>query len=857
MRNWFLDDLTSDVSYAIRGLARSPGFTAAAVITLALGIGAATAVFSVVNTVLLEPLPYNNSDRLVRIVQRAAPANPSAPLLRRNDMSQAELSQWRKSTRTLSAMAITITPPITLMPTASGSARLTGSLTSPNTFAMLGARAQLGRTLEPADAAAGSNVVVISARAWQRYFQSDPNILGRTITLKTLGPEAGVLDGTPLTIVGVMPSSFDFPQPNSDYWAPISEDSRLGGAMMAQLAEGITIDAATDEANAIGESLRPKPASGPLSRPLPEGVRRFAVEGVKEQIVAASRPALRVIAIAVAAVLLIVCANVASLLLARGTARQREIAVRLAVGASRGRVLRQLLTESLVLAAIGGAIGALLAVGFVQVLREFASPHAQGVFNLAWGGSMIPRLHEIGVDGRLLGLAMGLSVITALVAGAMPGFRMSRTDQMQLMNDRGAGGQGGTRRADTRLRNVLVVAQMVVATMLLVGAGLLINSFTHLSRVDPGWNASGLLMFYLVMPQDYPTPRKAQVIDTLLTELRRLPEVRATGYTYAGPLLGIVDRVGWFVPPGRTEQDMRDNPSNPHLRAVSHDYLQTMGARLVSGRWFEPTDDAAAPPVIIVNRTVVRRLFNNENPVGQLVHLDGRMDLPPQKIVGVVEDMRQSRLDAEPTPQMFMDYRQVLALAQSRQMPTAVQERLAFGFLSFFVRTDRDPATLMPTVRSLVNRVDTAAGIDVMLPMEQLVASSLTRQRFYAILLGIFAAIAAVLGAIGIYGVLAYMVGQRKQEIGIRMALGAERGAVLRLILRRGILLMTIGITLGLAGAAGLNRYLSGMLFDLTPLDPTTYAVVAVLFAAVALAASYLPARRATQVDPVVALRCD
>jgi putative ABC transport system permease protein len=857
MRNSFLDGLTSDASYAIRGLARSPSFTAAAVITLALGIGAATAVFSVINTVLLEPLPYNNSDRLVRIVQRAAPANPSAPLLRRNDMSQAELSQWRKSTRTLSAMAITITPPITLMPTASGSARLTGSLTSPNIFAMLGARAQLGRTLEPADAATGSNVVVLSARAWQRYFQSDPNILGRTTTLKTLGFEAGLLDGTPLTIVGVMPSSFDFPQPNSDYWAPISEDSRLGGAMMAQLAEGITIDAATDEANVIGESLRPKPASGPLSRPLPEGVRRFAVEGVKEQIVAVSRPALRVIAIAVAAVLLIVCANVASLLLARGTARQREIAVRLAVGASRGRVLRQLLTESLVLAAIGGAFGALLAVGFVQLLREFASPHAQGVFNLAWGGSMIPRLHEIGVDGRLLGLAMGLSVITALVGGAMPAFRMSRTDQVQVMNDRGAGGQGGTRRADTRVRNVLVVAQMVVATMLLVGAGLLINSFTRLVRVDPGWNASGLLMFYLVMPQDYATPRKAEVIDTLLTELRRLPEVRATGYTYAGPLLGIVDRVGSFVPPGRTEQEMRDNPNNPYLRAVSHDYLQTMGARLVSGRWFEPTDDAAAPPVIIVNRTVVRRLFNNENPVGQLVHLDGRMDFPPQEIVGVVDDMRQSRLDAEPTPEMFMDYRQVLALAESRKMATAVKERLAFGFLSFFVRTDRDPATVMPTVRSLVNRVDTAAGIDVMLPMEELVASSLTRQRFYAILLGIFAAIAAVLGAVGIYGVLAYMVGQRKQEIGIRMALGAERGAVLGLILRRGIVLMTIGITLGLAGAAGLNRYLSGMLFDLTPLDPATYAAVAALFAAVALAASYLPARRATQVDPVVALRGD
>jgi putative ABC transport system permease protein len=398
---------------------------------------------------------------------------------------------------------------------------------------------------------------------------------------------------------------------------------------------------------------------------------------------------------------------------------------------------------------------------------------------------------------------------------------------------------------------------MVVATMLLVGAGLLINSFTRLARVNPGWNASRLLTFYLVMPQDYSTARKAALIDTLLTELRRQPDVRGVGYTYAGPLLGIVDRFGWFVPPGRSPEEMRDNPDNPQIRAVSHDYLQTVGARLVSGRWFEPSDDAGGPPVIIVNRTVVRRLFNNEDPVGRLVHLDGRMEFPPQQIIGVVEDMRQSRLDAEPTPQMFADYRQLLAMTQARKEPTAYQERLSFGFLSFFVRTDRDPATLMPTVRSLVNRVDAAAGIDAMLPMEQLVASSLTRQRFYAILLGLFAAIAAVLGAIGIYGVLAYAVGQRTQEIGIRMALGAERGAVLRMVLRRGIVLAAIGIVLGLAGAAGLTRYLSGMLYDLTPLDVPTYAAVAILFAIVALIASYLPARRATQVDPMVALRHD
>jgi putative ABC transport system permease protein len=398
---------------------------------------------------------------------------------------------------------------------------------------------------------------------------------------------------------------------------------------------------------------------------------------------------------------------------------------------------------------------------------------------------------------------------------------------------------------------------MSVATVLLVSEGLLINSFTRLARVDPGWNASGLLMFYLVMPQDYSTSRKAALMETLLAELRRQPDVRGVGYTYAGPLLGIVDRFGVFVPPGRTPDEMRDNPDNPQIRAVDHGYLQTMGVKLLAGRWLEASDDAAAPPVVIVNRTVMRKLFNNENPVGRLVHIDGRMEFPPQQIVGVVEDMRQARLDAEPTPQMFLDYRQVLTLTEARKLPTATQERLAFGFLSFFVRTDRDPATLMPAVRSLVNQVDSAAGIDVMLPMEQLVASSLTRQRFYAILLGLFAAIAAALGAIGIYGLLAYTVGQRTQEIGIRMALGAEHSAVLRLVLHRGIALTTVGIVLGLAGAAALTRYLSAMLHDLTPLDPTTYVVVAMLFAAVAVVASYLPARRATQVDSMVALRCE
>lgn len=859
-RNWWawLEDIRRDVPHAWAGLAHAPEFTASAVLTLALGIGVSTAVFSVVNTVLLEPLPYKDADQLVRIVERAAPRTADGPLLRRTNMAWFEFAEWRQRSTTLSDMVYTVSPPITLMPTPSGSARLTGALVSSNTFAFLGATARLGRTLDASDDAVGANTVVISSTAWQRYFQGDPGIIGRTMTLETLGPEAGFLDGTPLTIVGVMPDSFDFPFPNSDYWAPIGKGStartaRLAGNVIARLRDGVSVQAANDEANAVGDGLRPKPTSGFLARPLPPGVRRFDVEGVKEQIVSSSRPALRVLAIAMGAVLLMVCANVASLLLARGTARQREVAVRLALGASRGRVIRQLLTESAVLAALGGSVGVLVSFGGVQFLREFGSPYAPGPFRISFGAAMLPRLHEIRADERLLVLTILLIGLTAMLVGVLPALRMSQTGPGHALNQKSP----TARRSDLLVRDGLVVGQLSVATILLIGAGLLINSFAKLSRLDPGWNGSGVLTFYLVMPHDYPTVRKASLIENLLSELRRMPDVRNAGFTYAGPLLGLIDTFGVFVPAGRTVEDMRERTDLPHIRAVSHDYFQTMGVRLLSGRWFEPRDDGSAPAVIIVNRAVMQRFFNNQNPVGQMVHVDGRMDLPPQQIIGVVEDMRQGRLDQEPSPQIFVDYRQMLALTQARTLPTSVQERLAFGFLSFVVQTDRDPAALAPTVRSLVGRLDSAAGIDAILPMQELVSASLTRQRFYAMLLGFFAVVAALLGTVGIYGVLAYAVGQRTQEFAVRMALGAQQREVLGLVLRRGVLLASIGMLIGIAGAVALTRYLRGMLFGLAPLDPATYLVVTILFAAVALIAAYLPARRATSVDPMVALRSE
>ena len=582
-----------DVRYGIRSLARNGNFTLAAVTTLALGVGVTTAVFSIVNTVLLQPLPYQDSDRLVRVVERAVPRTTGAPLLRRTSMTWSELMTWRARSTTLSELAYTISPPITLMSTPEGSARLSGALVSPNLFSILGAHAQLGRTLDIRDEAPGSNTVVISAGVWQRYFHGDPGIIGRTVALKTLGPQAGLLDGTPLTIVGVMAHAFDFPVPYCDYWAAITAASPVqswpgSGQVIARLRHGISAAAATDEANVIGEALRPKPTSGPLSLPLPEGARRFDVEPFKEQAIAASRSALTVLALAVGVVLLIACANVATLLLARGTARHREVAVRLALGASRSRIARQLLTESVILTAIGGGLGVLLAVGGVQVLRSLASPNAPGPFLISFGGVMIPRLHEVAVDGWMLAIAAGLSAFTALVISVLPVLRLSQTDQVQAMGVRAASGV----RHDTRLRNLLLVGQVASATVLLVGAGLLVNSFGRLTRVDPGWNASGLLTFYLAAPQEYTTQRKAILIDELLMELRRTPGVQAAGFTYAGALLGLIDYVGKFVPAGRTPEDMPDLSTGPHIRSVSHDFLQTMGVRLRAGRWLEPRDDA-------------------------------------------------------------------------------------------------------------------------------------------------------------------------------------------------------------------------------------------------------------------------
>lgn len=833
----------SDFAYAVRSLARSRSFTIAAILTLSIGIGATTAIYSVVDTILLQPLPFPDSDRLVRLVENAP--HVSRGLFQRG-ITYQEFLDWRTRTKTLTDATAVIGMSQRMVKTPDGAAGLWGAMTASNVFALLQVNAALGRTLGPGDDA-NPDVVVLTYDIWQRHFHGDPAIIGKALEFRT-GALLAPIRPRLLTVVGVMPADFALPTGALDFFTPIALDPSRPSpqiTMMARLAPGVSLQAATEEATLMGGAIRPPwPANVPAL-----AVPRFEVQSLKERAVSSLRPALQVLLAAVVVVLLIVCANVANLLLARGTARQREIAVRLAIGASRGRIVRQILTECAVLAVAGGALGAVLGAAGVTLVKRLATVEAPGIFRLMFGSSILPRGNEVGVDLKVLGISLVIATLTSLVFGVLPALHLSRTNHLHAIGSRGR----GFGRGESRVRALLVVGQLVMATVLLVGAGLLSNSFIKLSTFNKGYDPTNVLAFNLLFPDQYSTARKGEVIETLLGRFRANPGVRAAGFTRHGLLIGEELHIGRFVPPGKTLEDMRED--HVRTRSVSDGYLTAMGVPILEGRELSPADSAAAPPVLVVNRSAARKYFGAASPVGQQMEWHVGKAHASITVVGVVEDVRQRAATDVLMPEMFFDYRQYLALID-RDRPQA-QNESAIGFLSFALRTTGPPEALVPTVREVVSGLDPNIGIDAILPMNRLEASATARERFYAVMLGVFAGVAGLLAAIGIYGVLAYAVVQRTRELGIRMALGARRGQVLALVLRKGMALTAIGIGVGLVGAAATARYLQSMLFGIEPLDATTFAIVGIAFAVVATLASYLPARRATEVDPIVALRVE
>jgi len=833
-----------DVRYAIRSLLRTPAFTAATVLTLAIGIGAATAIYSVVDTILFRPLPFPGGDRLVRLVEYGPHFREGQPPLQRG-ITYQEHQGWRDRAKTIDEAAAIIGMSQRMVKTPDGAAGLWGAMVSGNIFSLLQTRPHLGRTLQPGDDA-DPTVVVLSHDTWRRHYHSDPLIVGRTLEVR-MGALLAARPPLFLTVIGVLPQDFEFPTGTLDFVMPIALDPSRpspGVTTIARLATGFSIGAATQEANAMGTAMRP---AWPADKVPPSGPR-FEYQSVKERLVAPLRPALRVILAAVAVLLLIVCANAANLLLARGASRRREIAVRLAVGASRTQVFRQILLECALLAAAGGVLGAMLGAAGVVLVRQLATVDAPGIFRLMFGASILPRAAEVAIDWRLFGVAFAIAAVTAFTFGLLPALQLSRADHLRSMGSRG----GGTSRGESRLRSALTLAQLTMATVLLTGAALLTHSFITLSTFNKGYDPAHVLAFNLLFPDTYSTARKGETIEALLARFRSNPDVRAAGFARHGLLIGEELYIGRFVPPGKTFAEV-EKDRGVRTRSVSGGFLTAMGVPILQGRDLSPADSGDAPGAIVINRSAASRYFGETNPIGQTMEWVVGKTQSNMTVVGVAEDVRQEEATDPLVPEIFVDYRQFLSFhdvdAPQRQNESAI------GFLSFALRTTGDPEALVPSVRQSIVAIDPNIGIDAIVPMERLEASSRSRQRFYAVMLGVFAGVSALLAAIGVYGVLAYAVTQRTKEIGVRMALGAGAGQVMALIMRRGLALTAIGVALGLVAAAVGARSIESMLFGIRPLDPPTFAAVAIGFAIVAALASYFPARHATHVDPAVTLR--
>jgi putative ABC transport system permease protein len=797
--------LIQDLKYGCRALVKNPGFTVVAVVVLALGVGANTAIFSVVNAVLLRPLPYPGAERIVAF----AGVNPSKGITQSN-MSAPDFRDWRAEQKSFEGLA---------MYTA-GSANMTGgdepervaaSAVSADFFRVLSVGAARGRAILPEDTELGRDpVAVIGHGLWVRRFGSDPAVIGKRIEIS----------GRSLEVVGVMPEGFNFPQ-RAEVWSPlqldVSKEARDNRSyqMFARLKEGVTLEAARAEMDAITARLSQE-------YPVTNGGWGLQLERLQDSIVGQLRKLLLVLLAAVGLLLLIACANVANLTLVRAAARRRETAVRLALGASRVRVVRQLLTESLLLALAGGAVGVGLSVWLTELL-------------VALNPKNTPRLDEVSVDARVLLFALGAAILTGVVFGLAPALQASKTSLGEALKEGGR----GMAEARGRARGLLVVAEIAVSLVLLVGAGLLVKSFLRLQKVSPGFDASNVLTMRVSLPgARYPEPsKKAEFYASLTERLKSLPGVESAAATLSLPLNGSNFSM-WrgFVREGRPLAP--EEADNASYAVVTPDYFRVMRVPLLRGRDFTDRDDAGSTMVAVVSEPLARKIFPGEDPVGKHITI-WRDEKFPREIIGVVGEAKPMGLDSDSMLQIYVPERQ----------------DAIWGGMSLVVRTKGDPEALTQAVRNEVRTLDRNQPVYDVKTLAQVVADSTAYRRLAALLMAGFACVALLLACVGLYGVISYAVARRTHEIGIRMALGARPSDVLRLVLRQGGALVLAGVGLGAAAAFAASRALASMLYEVSPGDPATYALVAVLLACVALLACIAPARRATKVDPMVALR--
>jgi putative ABC transport system permease protein len=819
-----LDSLFYDIRYAVRTLRGSPGFTAVAVLIIAVGIGANTAIFSLVSAMLLKPLPFLEPDRLVLLWEDMTATGSSD----RVEASSADYVQWKARSNSFADMAL-LEGRLFVVTGGGEPERVPGVRTDASLFMLLGQQPVLGRTFAPDDEGPDATpVAIISETLWARRFGSDPGVIGRTIEL----------DGLKRTVIGVVSPAFRLPVPSfirgvaaTSIWVPASYTPQELAAqnyynyyVVARLKPGVDLAAAQAEMRTVAVAMAADRPAG-VTQP------QITVAGLQEHLSRDLRPTLFVLLGAVATILLITCANVANLLLARGAQRQRELAVRKAIGAGGGRVLRQLLTESAVLAAVGVSLGvALSTLSFAYLRRLIPETFPAGA--------------GPGLDWRVLSFTVALAVLTVLLFGAGPAFASARRSVNETLK-KGVGADS-TRRGG-RMRNALVVAEMTLTVVLLAAAGLLLRSYAAVLAVDPGFRPDHLLVVETGLSSTkYSEPaRRSDFYDRVRERVTALPGVTSAGFVNIPPLVSKGGRIFIAVegqPAPRTEELSRNIVAN---RVAGSGYLETLGAPLIRGRLFDARDNRDSALSVVINQAMAQQFWPGEDPLGRRIKIGAIPDAPWLTVIGVTGDVRWMGLDAAPAPELFLSANQAL--------PNS-------GFFwpqYLIVRTQVDPLSLAAPVRAAIWDVDADQPIPSVRTMADVFDVELANRNTQTTLVGAFAAVALLLASVGLYGVLSYTVAQRTAEIGLRMALGAQARNVVRHVLRSALGLAGIGIVLGVAGALAVSRLLSSFLFGVSPTDPVTLAGVALLLGLVTVVASYLPARRAASVDPMTALRSD